>query len=271
MYLEKFSETLKQISIFLEKIALKKQKTEALRNLCNEINHYTKDTREFLRKPQELSKSIKNTEYQHSVLLYVCLKQVVALFEAETEALPIQIYNEFRNAYDHFSRGLINKEHFKSHIKKMEGHIQRAFLDTCKLTCYFYQDRVAAVHKRYPRKSLSLVSNGEYLKDFSAMEANSRYLLVCAREIDFNLTEDNNQNIDILKFYIEALISYKNLAKFQSDNTKYLQYNKYKFYFLKGFSIFSAFLLGVISSIAASLLLSKAVINILESWMKQYN
>jgi len=250
VFLRKIFKSLYNFFYSLE-LSESRKKTQLL--LKEEIDRYVSNKKEFLKYPLQLSKKSKYNQYEHSIYLYVILKQLIALFESEQEALPIQVYNEIRNAYDHFSRGLISeKKDSDSHIKKQEGHLQRAILDICKLTCNFYQERITSVHRKYPKKSFSLISNGEYIKEFIRREEKSRALLILAKENDINLTDVHKKNEIILNNYITALISYKELAKFQTSHLQNFVYISIKYFLIRGASAFAVALISFITGILAT-------------------
>jgi len=72
--------------------------------------------------------------YQGSAYVYFIARYMVGLHEATMGTIPIQVWNEFRSALDHHMRYLtLNDKSDHSHLVKMEGHLQRAVLDVCKL------------------------------------------------------------------------------------------------------------------------------------------
>ncbi|MBE0491312.1 MAG: hypothetical protein IBX44_03560 [Sulfurospirillum sp.] len=87
----------------------------------------TKD--ELLQKAGEQSNKVEE-KYKQSIFLYFIARYFVSVHEAKFGTIPIQVWNEYRNALDHFFRNLTNND--PAHIGKMEGHIQRAVLDILK-------------------------------------------------------------------------------------------------------------------------------------------
>lgn len=98
------------------------------------------DTAKFFSTPEELSDAAEEASilaqdyYKRSVYLYYIARFMVALHEATIGSIPIQVWNEFRSALDHHMRYLTlqDKTDHKQLIK-VEGHLQRAVLDVCKL------------------------------------------------------------------------------------------------------------------------------------------
>jgi len=178
------------------------------------------------------------------------------LFETEGGTLPVQIFNEIRNAFDHFVRSIVNESDQQKNIGKIEGHIQRALLDVCKLTCLFYQEKVKDIHKRYPHKSLVLVSNGNYIKEFTNREVLCETQLIDAKYSDFLLGENAKENKDVLTKYVQSLISYKDLKNHQKQNLGNLLVAAGRYYLLSGFSFIIVFLIGVFATIIGAKLLS---------------
>ncbi|MBK6639240.1 MAG: hypothetical protein IPG34_17235 [Rhodocyclaceae bacterium] len=98
---------------------------------------------EFSRSSKSISESLQghDVELKDGVNVYFLTKQVIALYEAQINYLPLQVYNEMRNALDHYMRAITfsgltqPNERRRHHINKMTGHLQRALLDVIKLTC----------------------------------------------------------------------------------------------------------------------------------------
>jgi len=259
---------LKELSSFIIKLANKKEICENEKKLKLEIKRYTSDVKEFFEKPENNIKKIKEKDLRHLSFLYHCLKQTIALYDTETEALPIQIFNEIRNGFDHFQRSLLfdQRKLKKSHLTKSEGHIQRALLDVCKLICLFYDAKINKIHKRYPHKSLSLVNDGEYIKEFSQKELICKKSLHDAKLNDYLLGDNQTENKKVLYKYVVAFIRYKKLFEFQQSHIGNLRLARCRYYSIKGISFIIIFLLSIISTLIANYLsggkLQEVIINL---------
>jgi hypothetical protein len=90
--------------------------------------------------------SIKASEgFASSLKLYFIARYFVAIVECRFYQVPIQVWNEYRNALDHFFRDMTDPSH--NHKRKMESHLLRASLDVIKLFCHYSIDRLTALKK----------------------------------------------------------------------------------------------------------------------------
>lgn len=232
------------VSLFFSKISRRKLLNFNNKEIKDSIDIIASNTENFFRTPLEKSKIVTLSDYKQATFLFFCLKQVISWYEVENNILPIQLYNEIRNAFDHFIRGLVTNE--KEHIIKLEGHLQRGILDACKMICNFYKKKIIQVHKRIPKKAFHIISNGDYLKEFYTKETTSDYLYETARYNECLIGNDNNTNKDILEMYMKALISYRDLYEYQNKNKG----NIFKAKFLHLTIINGkSFFLGIISAI----------------------
>lgn len=190
-------------------------------------------TSELLSKAESQSNKLSdnNSEYKRIVELYYIVRYFVVLYESTASKLPIQVWNEYRNALDHFARHLtltddIAKEDPHQHLQKMEGHIQRAVLDISKILCLHYFDFYENIKNK---NALSLVTDGRLLNDIETIYIESRDKFKNAKMLDSDLGEDANVNTGVLKDYCDAVFSYKqiedlynqNLQKITQAQTKY--------------------------------------------------
>ena len=190
-------------------------------------------TSELLSRAKDQSNKLSdsNSKYKRTVELYYIVRYFVVLYESTASKLPIQVWNEYRNALDHFVRHLtptddISKEDQHQHLQKMEGHIQRAVLDISKFLCLYYIDFYNNIKNK---DALSLVTDGSLLTDIETTYIKSREKLKNAKALDSNLGEDASLNTEVLKNYCDAVFSYKeiedlynqNLQKITKSQTKY--------------------------------------------------
>ena len=95
---------------------------------------------------KQSSKVEKN--YKHSTYLYFIARYFVSVYESRHGEIPIGVWNEYRNAIDHFFRfltnekGNINNQGVPCQLEKMEGHLQRAALDIMKILCHRTQENI---------------------------------------------------------------------------------------------------------------------------------
>jgi len=178
----------------------------------------------FKNKEELLSEAKKQADkveekLSQSVYLYFVTRYFVSIFEARFGEISIQVWNEYRNALDHYFRHLTQTE--TKNLSKMEAHLQRAALDIMKFYCHKAQDKLNEEKNNYNKEVLALVDNGNFyptlLKGIHASES----LFMHAKAFDSSLGEDAKTNENILDKYMEALFSfdenYRNLIDKISD------------------------------------------------------
>ena len=151
--------------------------------------------------------------------LYYIARYLVAVFEARSLELPIQVWNEYRNAFDHFMRHLevageqALLEQDGHHLSRMEGHVQRAVLDICKLLCTRTQDRIAEQVALWGKDCFELVGDGSLLMRVNAAREEAISLLESAKINDGALCGDADVNRAVVNRYLDAVFKYDHLYR----------------------------------------------------------
>lgn len=150
-------------------------------------------------------KAAKNSdpEFNQSVQLYFIARYFVSLYEARYGSIPIQVWNEYRSALDHFLRSQIGNLD-KAHLKKMEGHLQRAALDILKILVHSTLDSVKEWKNTFSVEIYELVDNGSFRPMLIYQESEARTSFEIAKISDAKLGEDAHYNNEILALYLEA-------------------------------------------------------------------
>lgn len=141
-----------------------------------------------------------------SVYLYFVTRYFVSIFEARFGEISIQVWNEYRNALDHYFRHLTQAE--TKNLSKMEAHLQRAALDIMKFYCHKSQDKLNEEKNNYKKEVLALVDNGNFYPTLLKGIHTSESLFMEAKAFDSTLGEDAKTNENILDKYMEALFSF---------------------------------------------------------------
>lgn len=104
-------------------------------------------------------------EFQNMVSYYYVSRYFTSLFEARNHSIPIQVWNEYRNALDHFFRAItVSDDKKESEIpdyKFMEAHVLSATLDILKLFCHRELEYTQEELGSYSKKVWLSVNNGE--------------------------------------------------------------------------------------------------------------
>lgn len=106
-------------------------------------------------------------ELRESIEPYFIARYFVTIYEVRKGEIPIQVWNEYRNALDHLFRHLVNQEkqlNDKSQIKSMQKHFLRAALDVLKLHIHRTQDYLKEQKHSHNPRMLALVDNGDFIK-----------------------------------------------------------------------------------------------------------
>lgn len=163
------------------------------------------------------------TEYQHSVYLYFIARYFVAVYEAIYSEVPIQVWNEYRNALDHFFRSITRTSEEKKQLSRVEGHLQRAVLDISKIYCHRTEERFESTLSTYKVADLRLVDSGVFYRVLLDKHDEARDIFTRAKTTDNRLGEDRGTNTQVLSDYLSACFKYKDLLKFLTDRRNDLE------------------------------------------------
>lgn len=216
---------------------------QALEDIGNDANKFKR-----IAKEKSLKISSNDSELENAVYLYFLTKQAASIYEAKIQYLPLQVYNEMRNALDHYFRAIVsdNSSARTSHIGKMEGHLQRAFLDVIKLTCAASMELVDKTHNRIGEKPLGLVDSGEYIKKFTELKVNAEDALIKAKLSEYTLGDGGESSV--LNNYIEAFEIHNLTYSFHKQNLWKIKWGRVKWLCVRPMPILLAFLIGLAGS-----------------------
>ncbi|MDX9902348.1 MAG: hypothetical protein RBT22_12750 [Aliarcobacter sp.] len=186
-----------------------------------------KSKEELIKKAEETSSVIKNTNYKESIYLYFIARYFVSLYEAKFGTIPIQVWNEYRNSLDHFFRDLTNPDN--NHLKKMSGHLQRAVLDILKLYCHSIQEEVKKLKNDIKPEILRLVDNGDFSKKLDIDINKSNELFATAKIKDSSLGDDSHTNKEIIGNYLDAVYSFDTTHSYINEKFQDIDYAKYNY------------------------------------------
>jgi predicted DNA-binding protein (UPF0251 family) len=160
------------------------------------------DANDLVKAAEKISQEV-SPEYKHSVYLYFISRYLVSLFETTIQELPVQVWNDYRNALDHFMRYISNPGQNQAQLKKMEGHIQRAGLDICKFICIKAIEKTEDRIKQETTECLRLVDNGRMYDDILTKMDTVRNSLKKAKFRDSSLGESANHDKEVFFMYME--------------------------------------------------------------------
>jgi len=160
-------------------------------------------------------------EYEkYKELLYYnfSLRYFVAYYESRFDTIPLQVYNEYRMAYDHFMRFFIDEGDADSNWDKALSHTRRGVLDILKLNCFWLQEFISKRHTSIPKKALDFISNGEYIKNYSKLQTNAEVALWEAKRKEIEISSDPEKNIETVGYFIKAFLAHLNWDEYQHKN-----------------------------------------------------
>jgi len=146
--------------------------------------------------------------FSEALYLYFIARYLVSVFEVEFRELPIQVWNEYRNALDHFFRYVESGE--KNQIAKMNGHIQRAVLDVCKFYCYRAYDQF---NDNLQQDIYPWLKSPEIKARLVADIEQAKKLFIEAKNSDVALGSDEPGNRLVIRKYLKVFFRYLDISR----------------------------------------------------------
>lgn len=132
---------------------------------------------------------------------------------------PIQVFNEYRNALDHFVR--FYSFGSRADIGRMSGHLLRAGLDASKMICRICMLDIAREIDKYGVQFLSVIYNSEevlgvrggrgkvsFYSAVNTMRQQGIEKFESAKRKDFELGRGGAGDLEVLKEYVLAVESF---------------------------------------------------------------
>ncbi len=165
-------------------------------------------------------------EFKHSAKLYHLARYFVAVHESHHGKMLLQVWNEYRNAIDHFFRFQTSQHSDDAaflQLKKMEGHLQRALFDALKLVCHRTIDRVELTFNKYAKRHFDYIDNSEYLPQLTKDLNLVRDQLSIAKTSDISLGGSQDTDDEVLGRYLDAAIFAHKISHTLSEKEPLLQ------------------------------------------------
>lgn len=162
---------------------------------------------------------------RQATYLYFLARFLVIYYEVNFAELPVQVWNEYRNALDHYFRSVTEKEDAEviKHRNKMEGHLQRAVLDICKIICHKTEGRFAETLESEVLQALKLVDNGDFYPKLCDMFGSAKNAFIEAKAWDLRLGDGAHNDRGIVGKYLDAFYSYRGAEDFLHQNRSNIQ------------------------------------------------
>ncbi len=202
------------------KLLLFKDKDELLKSVEEQVQHTT-------------------DELKHAAKLYNLARYFVAVYESHYGKILLQVWNEYRNAIDHFFRYQTSQhkdEAARLQLRKMEGHLQRAVFDALKLVCHRTIDRVDVIMHKYGKREFDYVDNAKYLPKLTKDLNSAKEQLSTAKTSDDALGGSLDNDDDVLGMYLNAAILAHKISSEFSEKEILLQKARSNYWY-KGLAI----------------------------------
>jgi len=157
-------------------------------------------------------------KYRELLYYNFSLRYFIAYYESRFDTIPLQVYNEYRMAYDHFMRFFIDEKDAENNWDKALSHTRRGVLDILKLNCFWLQEFISQRHRCVPKKALDFISNGEYVKIYSKLHAAAEVALWEAKRKEIEISSDSEKNIETVGYFIKAFLAYLRWDEHQHKN-----------------------------------------------------
>jgi hypothetical protein len=169
-------------------------------------------------------------QYKDLAYYHFMLRHILSYYEARTDEMPVQIYNEYRMSFDHYMRRMQATD--DGHEKKALDHLLRANLDIVKLSCNWLRKNCEKKHRWVPKKALGIISNGEYIKHYTKLQVRATRSLCEAKEKESLLGEGNGA--DILDKFLISFLKHKEWSEYQESNFENVIYIRLRYYLIIG-------------------------------------
>ena len=165
----------------------------------------------LLEEATKLAEKVEIIALRKPTKLYYITRYFVAVYESRYGEIPIQVWNEYRNALDHYFRHITHNappDKSELHLYKMEGHLQRAALDVLKLLCHRTQDSIKQERESYSPAVLRLVADGSFLSGLTESLTEAEKHLLQAKVFDQKLGSGAQHDDEVLSMYLDAAFSF---------------------------------------------------------------
>lgn len=176
------------------------------------------ETRENLEGDAHDIAKLAPSGFTQTTYLYFIARYLVVVYEVSFGQIPIQVWNEYRNAFDHYIRHITKcSSDTTDHVKKIEGHIQRAVLDISKVFCHDTADMLNSAVALLHKPSLILIDNGTFLSNLETRFDNAKDSFTKAKVLDLTLGDDAKHNSNIISMYLDAVYCYIEIQRILRD------------------------------------------------------
>jgi len=122
-------------------------------------------------------------------------------------------------------------------------------------------------HETVPKKSLGLISNGEYIKEFINRQRQAETLLNDARCEEYRLGNEVKENIEVVDLFINAFLAHREWYNFQADNMGNTLYIGARYYAIKGWTLVVTSIVSFIVGYASNYIYDHSFAELIELFL----
>jgi len=250
-YLDRLSCACHDLACFFDK----KSKPQLFREKLDEV---TDSLDSFKEEPLELVQTIpqESKKFSDAAYYYFILKQLSALWESESQGLPLQVFNELRNATDHFFRSLVDfglGHEEEAQLRKARDHLQRAIFDVSKLLCAFYNESLSRRTTAVGERALGLVDQGEFLKELTKKQHVAHSAYIDARQADLKICAEVKAS-DVVEKYLLSVLAHKYCNDYYDENLWKIRWARVRRWRTAAVSVVATIFVTMFLEVSASLL-----------------
>lgn len=238
-------------------------------SLGDPSDNISERVKKFKSRPEAISKSIlpNDEELSKVIYLYSIARAVIAILEARIHRLPLQVYNEMRNAFDHYLQAIIvtkdskneQLEYRKEQILYMEKHIQRALLDVIKVLCAEIYLNIKNRRKELHTKSLALVNDGKFIGELENKILAAEEAMIHAKTTEylgrFKAKESGESpSNDVCDSFLRVMILHLDLDDFFREKTQDIYWGVAKFIALNTKTIAVSLIIVVVGGVSGKII-----------------
>lgn len=166
--------------------------------------------------------------YKQIVEVYYIARYFMSWFESrETPEVPIQVWNEYRMAMDHFMRSLTSgEEENEAQLRRMDAHLQRAALDVLKLLFTSMSDNCNDFFQGYSARTLNTLESGEFRTESTKLRARAQLQYHDAKLMDSESKASGSFDEYSLEDRCPGIAAYAKAVMLMYECERYLKANE---------------------------------------------
>ncbi len=166
--------------------------------------------------------------------IYKEYRDILVPFIVTLEALdvefPVEVLNEIRSIFTHFS--VYKLEDCEGDLHLARRHLKRAILDCHKYACVSIEESIERFHHVHRDVNLSVANNGEFLPELNRLHQAAIRCLYNAKCFESSQKSTSNgeeaETEALYRKYEEAWEAYSSLNEFLNDSQQAINFAKHQ-------------------------------------------